>query len=193
MARGLFITHPEVIIDPAKPVPDWSLSEVGRRRMAVFAASPEADGLSAVWSSQETKALESGTILADRLGLPLRTRADLHENDRSATGYLAGEAFLAARDAFFARPDEAFRGWETARAAQARISAAVEAILANHPGGDIAFVAHGAVGTLLLCQFLGQPISGDADQPSPGHYWTFDLDSRRVLEGWRPIAPHEFA
>lgn len=191
MARGLFITHPEVIIDPTRPVPRWSLSEVGRRRMAAFAASPEVGGLTAVWSSEETKAVESGAILAARLGLSLRTRADLHENDRSATGYLAGEAFLAARDAFFARPDASFRGWETARAAQARVVAAVDAILAYHPGGDIAFVAHGAVGTLLLCKFLGQPITGDADQPSPGHLWTFDLDSRQVLEGWRPLAPYE--
>lgn len=28
-----FITHPEVVIDPGVPVPQWPLSETGRRRM----------------------------------------------------------------------------------------------------------------------------------------------------------------
>ena len=34
MAAILFITHPEVVIDPKVPVPEWPLSEQGRTRPA---------------------------------------------------------------------------------------------------------------------------------------------------------------
>ena len=43
-ARFLFITHPQVTIDPGIPVPDWTLSQVGRERMARFASSSTAAG-----------------------------------------------------------------------------------------------------------------------------------------------------
>ena len=38
MARGLLVSHPEVVIDPAVPVPLWGLTEVGAARMRSFAA-----------------------------------------------------------------------------------------------------------------------------------------------------------
>ena len=53
-------------------------------------------------------------------------------------------------------------------------------------------VAHGAVGTLLLCQLLGVSISRALDQrseaaPGGGNYWTFDLDTRVVVHRWRAL------
>lgn len=37
-----FITHPEVVIDPAVPVPDWTLSPEGNATHGSGAASPMA-------------------------------------------------------------------------------------------------------------------------------------------------------
>jgi len=62
-------------------------------------------------------------------------------------------------------------------------------IAAGGHEADIAIVAHGAVGTLLLCQLSGIPISRAYDQPYQGHYWACDMESRNVLHGWREIAP----
>lgn len=183
------ITHPEVIVDPATPTPLWGLSAVGARRMRQFAASPEMRALDAVWSSEETKAVEAADLLAAPQGLVVRRRPDLGENDRSATGYLPPSDFEAMADAFFSRPAESVRGWERAVDAQARMVGSVEAILRDFSGDRLAIVAHGAVGTLLLCHLLGEPISRAADQPFQGCHWTFDIDSRRVLHRWRSIAP----
>ncbi len=183
----LFITHPEVIVDPAVPVPRWGLSATGRARMAAFAGSEVAAGVTAVWSSGETKALEAAAILAGRLGLEPRIDEALHENDRSATGFLAPEDFERTADAFFARPHESVSGWERAADAQTRIVAAVERCLAASPAqGDVAVVAHGGVGTLALCHWLGGAIDRARDQPFQGHYWT--LEDGRALHGWRSVA-----
>jgi len=111
----LFITHPDVIVDPAIPVPTWSLSSSGRAKMEAFSASNVFATLEAIWSSNETKAKEATDILGARLDLPVRIEADLRENDRSATGYLPPMEFERVADAFFRVPDASTRGWERAR------------------------------------------------------------------------------
>lgn len=186
--RLIFITHPEVVIDPAVPVPQWGLSEQGRARMAAFAASAVVAGVRSVWTSGETKAIEGGAILAAALGLTPRVDAALHENDRTATGFLPQPEFEKVADAFFAHPHESVRGWERAADAQARVVSAIERVLGkSEAGGDVAIVAHGAVGTLALCHYLGHPIDRSLDQPFPGNYWS--LEDGQALHRWISIAP----
>ena len=77
-----------------------------------------------------------------------------YENDRSATGFLESEEFEATAGQFFAHPTKSVRGWETAVRAQVRIVTEVEDALSGIAGdGDILFVGHGAVGTLLYCHY----------------------------------------
>ena len=159
------------------PVPRWGLSDTGRARMRAFACDA-----ASVWCSAERKAVEAASFLGSPRVLPA-----LGENDRSATGYLPPDVFEATADRFFAEPDTSVDGWETARAAQARIVAAVEDVLAAAPPGDVAIVSHGGVGTLLLCALSGSPITRELDQPGQGHWFAFERASRRVLHGWRAL------
>jgi broad specificity phosphatase PhoE len=188
VSRVLFVTHPEVHVDPAVPVPDWELTPRGRDLMRLFAEGPDVREVRSVWSSRERKAADAAAILADHLGLRARTLEQLAENDRSSTGYLPPELFEPALQAFFRDPLLSHRGWETAAAAQERIADALETVLARSPAeGDVAIVAHGGVGTLLLCQLKGAAIHRAEDQPGQGHWFAFDRETRRVLHGWRPL------
>jgi len=191
MALVHFISHPDVVVDPAVPVPRWPLSERGRERMHLALAQPWVEGIRAVHSSCEQKAIDGATILAAYLDLPVHTHAELGEIDRSATGYLPQPEFEAVADAFFARPLESVRGWERAIDAQARILVAIEYVLASpRPAGDIAIVSHGAVGGVLLCALSSVPISRAHDQPrNPpgGWHFAFDADTRGLLHGWQRI------
>lgn len=191
MQRLFFVTHPEVIVDPAIPVDRWRLSDRGIARMRYFAGRDDVRGVRAIWASIETKAIVAAEILGERLGLDVNRDAGLGENDRSATGFLPPDVFERTADRFFAAPTTSIDGWERAIDAQHRIRTTVETILARHAGGDIAIVAHGAVGTLLWCAFAGRPIDRAADQPFQGHVWTADLSGPTILTGWEPIAPRE--
>ena len=188
MSRVLFVTHPEVDVDPAVPVGDWELTDRGREQMRQFAEGPDVREVRAVWSSRERKALQAAEVLAGQLGLRASTLEQLAENDRSSTGYLPPELFEPAVQAFFREPLLSHGGWETAAAAQERIADALETVLARSPAeGDVAIVSHGGVGTLLLCQLKGAAIHRAADQPGQGHWFAFDRESREVLHGWRPV------
>jgi broad specificity phosphatase PhoE len=188
MATGYYITHPQVRVDAKVPVPEWGLSELGRERATAMLAQPWVKTIRRIVSSAERKAIETAQILGGQLGLSLEIREGMHENDRSATGFLPPPEFEAVADAFFARPDVTVRGWERAVDAQARIRREVDAALAGNGAGDVAFVGHGGVGTLLLLSLLGLPISRAADQPAGGgNFFAFDLGSLRPCHGWRPI------
>ena len=129
--RVRYLTHPEVEIDPAIPVGQWHLNARGRARAEAFAGAPHLAGTVAIYASREAKAIDTAAPIAATLSLTPILRADMGENDRTATGFLPGPEFETTADAFFANPDTAIRGWETARAAQARIVAAAEAALAE--------------------------------------------------------------
>jgi broad specificity phosphatase PhoE len=104
VSRVFFITHPDVAIDPGVPVPDWPLNERGRSRMYAMIACPWARGVHRIFASGERKARDAAQILADGLGLGgYSVIANLGENDRSATGFLAIDDFEATVDAFFAQ------------------------------------------------------------------------------------------
>ncbi|MEM8653866.1 MAG: histidine phosphatase family protein [Pseudomonadota bacterium] len=184
-----YLSHPEVVIDPATPIPDWSLSDVGVARVQRLAASGALAGTRRVISSAERKAIETASPLAQALGCELEVRQMMHENDRSATGFLPPEVFEAVADQFFAAPDDSLRGWETARAAQTRIVAEMRACLASDSQGDVLCVGHGGVGTLLFCHLSGYPISRKHDQGPGGGGCYFELAAPEGVPkaGWQPL------
>ncbi|MES2723530.1 MAG: histidine phosphatase family protein [Pseudomonadota bacterium] len=188
MPRIYFLTHPQVVIDPAVPVPHWPLSEEGRRRAGLFAEALVGESVTAVWSSDEQKALDGGAIIAARLGVPHRIDPELGENDRSATGYIAPPEFWEVVAEFFGKPDESVRGWETARHAQDRIVTAMQRLARDEPTrGDVVVVAHGGVGELLMAHLQGVAI-GAAEKPQHpgGGCWIeIDKDGFNLLAGWR--------
>ncbi|WP_413718939.1 histidine phosphatase family protein [Silicimonas sp. MF1-12-2] len=184
-----YLSHPQVIIDPTKPVQSWSLNERGHERVAALAASDALLGTRHVISSAETKALETATPLAEALGCQLVIREAMHENDRGATGFLPPDEFETVADQFFAHPEESVRGWETAKTAQARIVREVRACLEACNRGDVLFVGHGGVGTLLFCHLSQVPISRRFDQGSGGGgcYFEFAAPNGKPIANWQPL------
>jgi broad specificity phosphatase PhoE len=188
-----FITHPDVMIDPSVAVPDWPLNERGRARMqGMTTTCPWARGLRGIFASSERKARDAAQILADGIGLSgYSVIANLGENDRSTTGFLAKDEFEATVDAFFTQPLKSIRGWEPAVDAQVRIVGAVgQAVSQTSEWADIAIVGHGGAGTLLYCHLAGLPIDRRYDQPATngGNWFAFDRASRKLLcHGWQSI------
>jgi broad specificity phosphatase PhoE len=162
------------------------LSDIGRARARRASALPFAKSLRRIVSSTEKKAIDTAQILAAASNVAFETADDLHENDRSATGFLPPDQFERAADWFFAHPHASYKGWETAMDAQARVLSAVDAILASHdPLQPIAFIGHGGVGTLLKCHLAGSEITRSNDQPpGGGNLFCFTLADRRITCDW---------
>ncbi|MCM2439503.1 histidine phosphatase family protein [Agrobacterium vitis] len=183
---AVYITHPQVRIDPDVPVPQWGLSDLGQERTRRTADAAWVRQLGRIVSSPETKAVETAAILAGAANIGAEQIETMHENDRSATGFLTPPEFEKAADWFFAHTEESFYGWERAIDAQARIVRAIQDVLGSHdPAVPIAFIGHGGVGTLLKCHLQGQPISRSGDQPpGGGNLFCFTLADLTVTCDW---------
>lgn len=190
---ALYVTHPEVVIDPNVATPRWGLSSVGRARAERFANHPLVLALTRLVSSTETKALELAAILATRCKAPVESGDKFDENDRRSTGFVPTARFEALADAMFAHPDESAEGWETARAAQRRVVGAFDEVLAGHDATrPIGFAGHGAVGTLLKCHLGGLAIARSEDQrrighPGGGNVFVVRLSDRKLMTDWIPM------
>ena len=184
-----YLSHPQVQIDPQKTIEKWSLNHLGRSRVVSLAKSGALVGTQVVVSSAETKAIETANPIAEALGCNVEIRRRMHENDRSATGFLPPDEFETVADQFFAYPDNSVRGWETATAAQSRIVAEVRECLRLHPDGDVLLVGHGGVGTLLFCHLSGVEISREYDQGAGGGGCFFEFDGLQSepRSRWRPL------
>ncbi|MEM7346018.1 MAG: histidine phosphatase family protein [Chloroflexota bacterium] len=182
-----FVTHPDVVIDPTVPVPNWPLSERGVQRMKQLLTKPWINEIQAIYCSTEQKAIDGAQIVADHLSLPYQQHQALGENDRAATGFLPKEDFERTADQFFANPDKSIRGWEPAGAAQQRIIKAIEAIIEKEdPDQNILIVSHGAVGALYLCHLKGCPITRAEDQPATGggNYYVWHPETGVLMHDW---------
>ena len=180
-----YLTHPQVRIDPTASVPSWGLNPVGRARTEAIGNEAWLFDTTQIVSSGEQKAIETAEIIAKKLGITVEIREAMHENDRSATGFLEPGEFEVVADQFFLRPLASIRGWERAADAQLRIVHEVEEVLDRNHAGDVLFVGHGAVGTLLFCHYSGLAIHRSYDQPAGGgHCFAFAKEGRRILHPW---------
>ena len=188
--KALYLTHPQVRIDPQVPTPLWGLSEDGKQRAEAFAARRIVPAGTFVFSSRETKALDLAEILAAQAGTPVLAEHALGENDRSATGFLPPALFEETADRFFGEPDKSASGWERAVDAQRRIVEAVfSALKSVPPDTSVIFCGHGAVGTLLKCHLGQRKIARSEDQSRHGHLgggnaFVFDVEGRALRSEW---------
>jgi len=183
-----FVTHPEVIIDPAVPVPEWDLSAEGHRRLEKMLEQPWVQTLAAVFSSAERKSLSAAQRIAEWLGIQAVCLPDLGEVDRSATGYLERVEHSRVVAELFARPMESARGWERAIDAQRRIVRAVDRAAGMAPAGRaFAIESHGGVGTLLMNHLKRSAITRSDAPAGQGYYIVLDREVRELLQGWKAI------
>ena len=185
LSVAFYLSHPEVCIDPAVPVPAWGLAPLGRERVVGVRDAAWIAGCRRIVTSAERKAMETAELVAAASGVPIDVRPAMHENDRTATGFLPPPEFESVADRFFAEPEASVRGWERAADAQRRICREFDSLLASHDAArPMLIVGHGGVGTLLYCRLAVQPIDRRFDQARAGSVFAIELATRRPLFGW---------
>lgn len=175
----LLIRHSLPEVRPDISSPHWTLTETGRQRCVALADKLRTYDLGLVVTSTERKALQTGEIVGQLLGIPRITSVGLQEYARKDMGLVSQEDFEAKQKRFFNEPSAHVLGEETAQQALQRFSAALAQVLENHPSVNVAIVSHGIVIALWLAGLIG----GD-----PFIFWkrlgmpSFAVFSRPVLE-----------
>ena len=152
MSKLILVRHAQPATDPCVAPSQWPLSEAGRASCAPLAEALRPYLPAALYASREAKAAETAALTARALGTRFAPWPGLHEHQRSSTDWLSEAEFQASLEALYARPSEVVFGDESADAAHARFAAAVSALLAEAPPGNVVIFTHGTVMTLLVCR-----------------------------------------
>ncbi len=152
MPNLILIKHslPEII--PAIPAREWHLSDEGRRRCKKLAEMVSRYQPQVIVTSLEPKAVETGELLGQSLGIPASTAFNLHEHQRQNTPFLSPEMFETSVISFFENPGRRVLGEETADEAHSRFTEAVWDVVKTHPTENLAIVAHGTVISLFVAR-----------------------------------------
>lgn len=132
---------------------EWRLSDEGRRRCIPLAERLAVYQPTVIVASEEPKAVETGQIVAERLGLPFETAPGLHEHERPKVGHLGThEQFVAQAIRLFEHPGELVFGSETADQAHTRFAHAIAHALERFTDGNVIVISHGTVMTLFIAR-----------------------------------------
>jgi phosphoribosyl-AMP cyclohydrolase len=155
MPNLILIRHSQPEIDPARPAREWPLSDEGRARCQALAERVSFYDPERIASSLEPKALETARLIAERLGLSVEPVENLHEHERGGVAWSGRAQFESAVAEFFHRPQARVFGDETADKAHRRFADALNGVLAQHPGKNIAVTTHGTVMSLFVSRAVG--------------------------------------
>jgi broad specificity phosphatase PhoE len=153
----LLVRHALPIRVEGGPGPaDPALAPTGHDQARALAThwAPRVDAL---WTSPMRRARETVGPLEDALGVTATVDEDLAEMDRHADAYIPLEE-LRSDPAAWAEAVEAWTGpdGEALRSAfRARVGAAIDRVVAAHPGERVAVVCHGGVINAAAADAIG--------------------------------------
>jgi broad specificity phosphatase PhoE len=156
MSLIYLIRHPHTAVDLSMPAETWNLSAEGCRQLADLLQAPIWPHVTAIYPSQERKAIVPAKEVALRYRLNVIPRAAFGEVDRGACTPPDRAGYEAAVAAFFADPDGHPHGWEPASAVLERMLLEMDRVLSwHHADESIAIVGHGLALTVYMAHLRG--------------------------------------
>ena len=162
MTRVILVRHGQTIWNKELKYQghsDIALTETGIRQAELVAARLAREEISAVYTSDLSRARVTAETIACRFGLPVNIDAALREIKFGDWEGLTYENINAgwpeANRKFFTNPDEVrIPGGETFAEVKERASAAIEKLVARHPQETIVVVTHGGTIRTIICAAL---------------------------------------
>ena len=145
MRKLILIKHARPQVEEDVPSHEWELSPEGRENCRALARLVAGHEPRVIVTSDEPKAIETGSILAEALGIKTRTGDNLHEHDRTNVPMMQSREFISTMAQFFKERRRLVLGKETAEAALGRFERAVANVLEEEAEGNVAIVTHGTV------------------------------------------------
>ena len=157
MTTLILVRHAQSAPDPTLPEREWPLSEKGQLQALQLAPVLAELGVDALASSPYLRAIETLRPYEEAAGLQTLVDEDLRE--RALGGWMPDVADVeAAVRKMHADLDFQLEGGESGRACIARFEAALDRVIAAHPGRTIAVGSHGGVlGHLIARQNVALP------------------------------------
>lgn len=147
MTTIYLIRHAQSLPHPDQAEPDWPLSALGENQARGLVAVLQPLGIRRLYSSPYRRSRDTLAPFADAAGIAVVLDEGLRER-RIAAGWISDFRDMWRRS--WGDFSYALEGGESSWTCRHRISSAVEAIIARHPGETIGLGSHGnAIGLFM--------------------------------------------
>ena len=151
----VFLRHAETIINQDIPVDEWEISENGKKTTKEIIVSGIFDDIDKIIASEERKAIQTASFLAERLGKKIITNSDFNELGRGGGYVYSKNQYEKQVKKLFEVGRSEIKEWEEARSALRRIMRAIDYINKEYSNMKILVVSHGIVLSLYFSHLLG--------------------------------------
>ena len=153
----VLVKHAQPVLDPSVPPREWTLGEEGQAQARELATRLRPFLPCALISSTECKAQLTAAIVGAELGVIDEAVAGLEEIDRPAMPIVSPSEHESLNARLFEQRDHPVVGCESASAALARFTDAVDRVLREIPAElNVVLIAHGTVIALYVEQQTGR-------------------------------------
>lgn len=166
--------------DPADPV----LAPEGERQAASMASALRSERIDAIYSSPQTRAMQTAEFVSAEFQLPVLVEPGLAEFDHGAP-YVHFEDGDPIWERYFAGDLSAWG--TTLHAFRNRIITALSGIAMRHGSENVLAVCHGGVVNSWACCVMGQPERVRMLNPDYGSVHRFEFDGNE----WRVLSLNE--
>lgn len=185
MAKLIFVTHPEVKIDPNVPREQWELSEKGKEELQDLLQKDIWNNVRSIYTSKENKAHSVAEEIAKKFNLKVNQIEGLEEVNRTSTGFIDDEKYRFAIEDFYLHPADSYKGWETAYEATERIKKCIDELTANSDDeGFYILIGHAMVGSCLSCFVRGIDPTFNEDNNILASYIEIDWTNKKIIQDW---------
>jgi len=153
----------DLAYNPRKRRPDPELSNLGREQANLLGKRLTKHGISAIYTSDLKRAVQTADIVNHHLSLPLEMKSALREIDMGLVSIKGWDRISVENPDFYQEfqqhhSDIAYPEGESGSDVRQRAMPAIEDIVARHPPeSNLAIVCHGGVILVLLTAILRMP------------------------------------
>jgi len=181
-----FIRHSKTAVKPEVPIPLWGLSEIGISKANELSEQDTIRQLDVIYSSLQTKAIETMLLLAKPNLIPMKTHEGLAEVSSFTNGFEANEdIYMKQVEQYYSHEIDRIDGGETINEALTRFMNALESIVTNESvTANIGIVTHGYILSFFTGKYsdvLPLTLHHSIQQPDIAE---FDWESKSFTRLW---------
>jgi len=156
----VLIRHSKSLVNPDIPIPTWGLSDEGIILAKKINELTQIKTLDVIYSSLQTKALETAVLATKNIGIPIKTDVRLTETTSFTNKFVNLEQLQKNTKKYYSGKQISINNGETSEEALARFNASINDIVKNEDKNNIGIVSHGNI----LADFSSQYSQVDAYQ-----------------------------
>jgi len=184
------IRHSISLVSSRAPITLWGLTDEGIKQAQALVDDPDISSLDVLYSSLQTKALETALILAKPNAIPIRTHPGIREITSFTNKYYDRDEYERLENDFYAEEIERIADGETATEALNRFKAAIDEFRNLSMGMNrIGIVSHGNILSFYTASLMNlQPyeVQGSIGMPDIA---VLDYESGVITRSWS--GPHD--